>query len=102
MKETSYKDKDGRYWAVQLPNGAPNSDARLGLPLGPPSLKPLKLPKAIEVRLHNQLFHRRIFTEKDVRTRKMEIFGALQAALKIDIRQIEEIYYNDEESGDSS
>ena len=92
MRETSYTDDEGRTWAVQLPDGAPESDAVLGLPLGPPSLESLGLPLDVEVRLHNQLFARRLFTRRDVKARRMDIFGALQAALRVDSTAIVMLY----------
>lgn len=88
MRETSFTDERGRRWAVLLPEGLPEIDASLGLPLGPPSLEGLGLPPEIEVRLHNELFNRRIFTERDAKTRRADIFGALQHALRVDIGKI--------------
>ena len=92
MRQTSYTDEEGRQWAVQLPDGIPDSDATLGIPLGPPSLAPLGLPLDVEVRIHNQLFGRRLFTLRDVKARRMDILGALQAALKVDIVAIAHLY----------
>ena len=92
MREMSYTDDEGRQWAVSLPDGVPESDAALGIPLGPPSLAPLGLPLDVEVRIHNQLFARRLFTPRDVKTRRMEILGALQAALRVDIVAIAALY----------
>lgn len=92
MREMSYTDDEGRQWAVSLPDGVPESDAALGIPLGPPSLAPLALPLDVEVRIHNQLFARRLFTPRDVKTRRMEILGALQAALRVDIVAIAALY----------
>ena len=92
MKRVSYTDRAGRQWATMLPDGKPDSDASTGIPLGPPSLEALKLPKEIEVRLHNQLCGRRLFTFKDMKTRRTEILGALQAALRVDIVAIAALY----------
>lgn len=75
-----------------LPEGAPDVDAPMGLRLGPPSLEALDLPEDVEVRLHNQLFARGLFTELDVKRRRLDIFGALQAALKVDVRRVAELY----------
>ncbi len=92
MREASYTDEEGRQWAVTLPDDAPESDAALGFPLGPPSLEPLGLPLDVEVRMHNQLFGRRLFTRRDVKGRRMEILGAVQAALKVDVVAIANLY----------
>ena len=96
MREASYTDTEGRQWAVLLPDGVPDSDAALGIPLGPPSLESLGLPLEFEVRLHNQLYVRRLFTFRDMKTRRMEIMGALQAALRVDIVAITAIYRAEE------
>jgi len=92
MKQASYVDEEGRYHAVMLPNGTGEEDAAKGLPLGPPSLEALGLPEEVEIRLHNQLFSRRIFTAKDVRKRRVDVFGALQSAFKVDTERIVQIY----------
>ncbi len=92
MKEAKYTDAAGRQWAVLLPDGMPDGDATLGIPLGPPSMGPLGLPEEVEVRLHNQLFARRLFSAKDVRARRIEVFAALQAAFAIDMQRIVALY----------
>ncbi len=92
MRQTSYTDEDGRQWAVNLPDGAPEADTALGIPVGPISLAPLNLPLDVEVRLHNQLFARRIFSEADVKGRRADIFGALQAAFRVDTGKIAQLY----------
>ena len=92
MRETKYVDPQGRYHAVLLPDGAPDSDASMGIPLGPPSLAALNLPESLEVLLHNQLYSRRIFTWQDAKKRRQDVVGALQGALKIDAERILELY----------
>ena len=101
MNQSSYVDEEGRYHAVLLPNGTGEDDAARGLPLGPPSLESLGLPQDIEVRLHNELFARRLFTGKDVRKRRIDVFGALQAALKVDIEKVVQIYLAQEGKSDA-
>ena len=98
MKEAHYTDKAGRMWATQLPDNAPDTDAELGLPLGPPSLEGLNLPEELEVRLHNQLYHRRIFTYSQAKADKLNVQAAMQATLKLDVLHIVEIYRNTENS----
>ena len=92
MKQSSYVDEEGRLYAVLLPNGTGEENAAKGLPLGPPSLEVLGLPEEVEIRLHNELFSRQIFTTKDVRKRRIDVFGALQAAFKVDTERIVQIY----------
>lgn len=88
VREASYTDSAGRLWMVLLPDGAPDADAPLGLPLGPPSLAALGLPEELEVRLHNALAARRLFTAQDARRRQNELVGAWQAALRVDARKL--------------
>ncbi len=95
MRRTEYEDSDGRMWLVSLPDGALDSDASMGLIVGPPSLEPLGLPLEIEVTLHNTLFARKLFTLRDVRTRRNEIFRALQSALKVPTYRIVELYQDE-------
>lgn len=92
MKQAVYKDEAGRQWAVLLPDEAPESDAALGVPLGPPSLESLNLPEEVEVRLHNQLFARRLFAPIDVKRRRQDVFAALQAALSLDVERVVQLY----------
>ena len=94
IRELSYLDRAGRTWWVKLPEGIPDSDAPLGIPVGPPSLESLGLPEEIEVALHNQLAARRIFTAKDVKTRRADVSAAIQGALKIDTEKIYGLYLN--------
>ena len=92
MRLINYTDADGRIWAVQLPDGLPDSDASLGLPVGPPSLSPLGLPLEVEVRLHNQLYHRRIFSLVDAQRNRQNVVAALLAAMKLDAERIIQLY----------
>lgn len=92
MKRSRYVDSEGRKWAVMLPDGMSEGDANKGIPLGPPSLEPLGLPLEVEVRLHNQLFGRELFTERDVKARRQHVMGAIQATLKVDVERIVQLY----------
>lgn len=92
MHESAYTDAAGRQWAVLLPTGASDSEASMGLPLGPPSLAELELPLETEVRLHNQLYARRIFTLAEANQRRQDVFAALQAAFKVDTDSVVQLY----------
>ncbi len=92
MKRVESVDRLGRKTAVWLPNDAPESDAYLGIPIGPPALDGLHLPKEIEIRLHNELFARGIFSLRDVNAERQNVVGALMSALKIDVEHIADIY----------
>lgn len=75
-----------------IPEDVPDSEAAVGIPVGPPPLDGLNLPLEIEVRLHNQLFARKIFTEKDARKNLDGIRSALTSALQSDVSRILAIY----------
>ena len=92
MKEATYEDAKGRFWRVLLPDHAPDSDASMGIPIGPPSLDSLELPEEQAVRLHNQLYHRRLFTEQDLKRRRHDVTAALFATFKIDAQKIVNLY----------
>ncbi len=84
MKKTTYKDNDGRNWWVYLPDNAPSNEANTGIPIGPPSLEDLEIPKSFEVALHNQLFNRKIFTSADIKRRRADVVSAIRSAYKTD------------------
>lgn len=92
LRVVEFVDEDGRSWARGLPDGVPDARAKVGVPIGPPSLEDLGLPKELEVRLHNQLYQRRIFTERDARQRMQDVHSALMAALRVDAHRILAIY----------
>jgi len=98
MRRASYEDAKGRMWAVDLPDGVPESDAPMGIPVGPPSLETLFDPERIgtfeelEVALHNQLFRRNLLTAKDVKTRRREVLAALMSTFKVGVRDITRLY----------
>lgn len=89
LKQVSYTDEEGRIKAVMLPESSSEDEAQLrGIPIGPPSLEELGLPKEIEVALNNELFHRGILTPRDALKRRPEIMSALQAALRLDSEKV--------------
>ena len=92
MRETQYADSKGRLRKVVVPDNAPESHAPMGLVIGPPDMDKLGLSEALTTRLHNQLFHRGLFTYKDARARRGEIFSALQAVLSVEVNLIMEQY----------
>lgn len=94
MRETTYTDPEGRHWWVQLPDGVPDAEAYKGIPLGPPALDPLGLPIDFAVRLHNELYHRRIFTERDAIRGQEDLAGAIRTALRVDVARLAALYAN--------
>ena len=92
-REVSYEDESGRKFAALLPPGVPGEEARMGIILGPiADFGDMGLPLALEIRLHNGLFSRRIFTLDDARLHPNEVHGALMAALKVDAVKVIESY----------
>lgn len=92
LRRTSYKDLDGRQWAVDVPAGVSDKDAHMGLHVGPQPLTELGLPLETEVRLHNELFRRGILTLTDAKKRRAELFASLQAAYAVDSERLIELY----------
>lgn len=92
MREVTYTDERGRQWLVQIPDRAPDSDASMGIVVGPPSLESLELPEEFEIRLHNALYARNLFREGDVRRRRPEVVGALMVAFRLTAGRIVELY----------
>lgn len=94
MKEASYVDAEGRHWAVLIPEQEPAHRAHLGIPIGPIDVSPLaeefEWPLAYHVRVHNQLFHARVFPDdpRILRARTADIIGALTRAAKADAQRI--------------
>lgn len=89
MSEAVYEDELGRKFKVMVPDGG---DPEFGVVIGPPYLDELGLPDSVMVRLHNELFYRRLFTLADVRRRPQDIDGALRAAFKLDVQKVMEAY----------
>lgn len=93
LRNVEYEDTDGRKFLRGLPEGVPDTQAVIGVPIGPPSLLDLGLPLDVEVRLHNQLYARGLFTEDDVRQRIGEVQSALMVAYRTDVQRILLIYH---------
>lgn len=88
----TWEDTEGRSWLRAIPQGVPEAQAAIGIPIGPPPLDELGLPREIEIRLHNQLYARRIYTAADARDRVGEINSAIMAALRLDVHRILAVY----------
>lgn len=92
LRRVSYEDVEGRLKVSLLPSKALDIEAPNGIPVGPPNLEDLGLPKDIEIRLNNELFHRGILTAQDAIKRRSEVQNALMASLKVDAGKIVDIY----------
>jgi hypothetical protein len=92
MREATYTDKKGRKFQVWLPDEASDKDAAMGIPIGPPSLESLGLPLELEVKLHNELYARKLWRSRDVKQRRHDIVTAIQAVLRLDVQKIVDLY----------
>lgn len=92
MRRTKYEDSKGRKFLVEIPDDAPDTHAKMGVPIGPPDLAPLQLPMRVEVALNNALFDRGLYTKRELVGRRQELIGALQAALKLDVQMLDMVY----------
>lgn len=95
MKELDWTDPEGRIFRVRIPSDAPDSHARFGIIIGPPPLDPLDLPLSVEVALNNQLHRRKLWTERDVQRRPMEVVSAVKAAFNADATRVIALYSAD-------
>lgn len=86
LVQRQHQDDTGRIWTMLVPEHETN--AALGISLGPPDTTELGLPEDIAVRLHNQLNQRRVFTFADGKHRINEIEAALKAALRVDVMKV--------------
>lgn len=92
LKQVTYIAKDGTKTEVLVPADASAAQYAMGVPIGPPDLGSLELPKEVRVRLNNQLWARKLFTMSDVRRRRQELFAALQAAFRVDTDVLVNLY----------
>lgn len=94
MRDTTYTDETGRLWAVQLPDGVPDSEAARGLVVGPPEINAdaFEIPEETAVRLHNELFHRGLIRLRDVQRHPSEVASAIRAAYRIDVQRVMALY----------
>lgn len=89
-RRVEYKDKNGYKFLVEIPAGAAPEMAKHGVVIGPPDLSELGLPKAVEVRLNNALYDRRLFTRRDLK--RDDLFAALQGAYRVDVTTLDNLY----------
>ena len=95
MRNVRHTDSTGRIWITSIPDGAPDSHASMGLPVGPPDLSKLELPEPLAVRLHNALVDRNVLTWRDFRRNRAAVLAALKWALGADIQRLERLYHDE-------
>lgn len=88
LRRVEYKDEEGRLSLRLVPADSPDSEAAAGVLIGPPPLTALNLPLEIEVRLQNELYHRGLLTERDLRRRRNDAAAAVMAACRLDVDSI--------------
>lgn len=71
-----------------IPADAPDEDAAVGIVVGPPPIDALELPPALAVRFNNELFHRGLFTEADIKKRRNDANAAMLSAVRFDIETL--------------
>jgi len=93
MREVTYTDSRGRMFKVEIPNDEPDDMAQFGILIGPPDcLDLLDYPEQFTTRLHNELFHRRLYTLEDINHRRVDAQAAIQSALRVDTENIIRAY----------
>lgn len=93
-RQVEFLSPEGKYYLMAIPDDAPDDMARFGALIGPPDLTELDLPTEVEIRLHNQLYWRKIFTARDLRAKRVDAQGAVQAALRLDVDRILQVMEN--------
>ena len=93
MRTVEYENEKGRKYLVKLADETPDKDAHMGIPIGPPDVvDALELPEPFATTLHNILYDRGLWSIKEVNAQKKALFGALQAALKVDVHTLYNAY----------
>ena len=93
MKDVSWEDSNGRMFLSKIEDDEPDRNANQGIFIGPPEIvDELGLPDEVATRLHNQLFHRKMWTLKDIQRRPQELLAALQSALNVNVQSIMTAY----------
>ena len=93
MRTVDYTDDDGLIQRAQLPDGVPDDEAPMGVPVGVDLIDALEkrgMPYETAKRLQNELRRRGFWTDRDVRRARAteQVFAALQSAYKTDVAAI--------------
>ena len=93
MKKVEYIDELGRKYLVKLADAVPDSEAHMGIPIGPPDVvDELGLPEPFATKVHNLLYDRKLWSIKEVQAQRNCLVGVLQAALQIDVHTLHNAY----------
>jgi len=103
IKRVDFKGEDGRWFRVEVPLECPEEEYKFGIIIGPPdldfALQERGWPEDLRIRLHNQLFSRKLFTYRDVARHPQDLEGALKSVLKMDMGKLQELYRQEEMGG---
>lgn len=95
MRIVDYTDERGRKYSVRLPDGAPDSEAEKGIPVGPPDVVDyLGLPEPMATEIHNKLFDYKLFSAKDVARNPTQLHSIIQSTLKLCVARVMDAYRN--------
>ena len=93
MQRVIYTDEKGLNWAILAPDGQAVepyiNNARQGPVI---DVFTLGLPKAVAIRLHNELVARELFTSKQVKQRPGDVNAAVTAAYRVDAVKVINAY----------
>jgi hypothetical protein len=97
MRSVDYTDDRGRNFRVMLPDDAPDDEAPMGIPIGPPDVVDhLGLPEPLATRLHNLLHERGLFDVRTLRKRGNVLQGVWQTALRVDVNRLHQAFLESE------
>ncbi len=97
MRSVDYADDRGRNFRVMLPDDAPDEEAPMGIPIGPPDVVDhLGLPEPLATRLHNLLHERGLFDVRTLRKSGNVLTGVWQTALRVDVNRLHQAFLESE------
>jgi hypothetical protein len=97
VRAVDYTDDKGRNYRVNLPNDAPDQDAPMGIPVGPPDVVDyLGLPEPLATRLHNLLHEKGLWDVATLRKRPGALTGIWQQALRMDVNRLHQAFVESE------
>lgn len=97
MRTVDWTDHRGRNYRSYLPDNVPDSQAEIGILIGPPDIvDEVGIPEPLATRLHNLLHRRGLYNIRAARKNPNALQGALQAALKVDMNILMQAFQESE------
>jgi hypothetical protein len=86
VEKKEWIDERHRKYLVLVDEGVPPDEYHMCPIIGPPRniVDCLDWPEELKTRLHNILYDRKLWNIEAIRRQKNALFGALQAALRVD------------------